>query len=171
TPVSSPTGLGAVIALDIRASEPGVSAAATRPARRRATADAKPGERSIKEEKADAPIAYYEGREVTKGKGRFGPYIKWDGMFINVNKKYDFDDLSEADIAELIEAKKKKEAEKLVREWPEEKIRIEKGRWGRHQIIKGRTRVDLSKDVDPLEVSLEQAQELLAKKKPKKRTK
>jgi len=122
-------------------------------------------------EKADAPIAHYEGKEVTKGKGRFGPYIKWDGIFINVNKKYDFDALNEADIAELIEAKKKKEAEKLVREWPEEKIRIEKGRWGRHQIIKGRTRVDLSKDVDPLEVSLEQAQELLAKKKPKKRTK
>ena len=122
-------------------------------------------------EKADAPIAHYEGKEVTKGKGRFGPYIKWDGMFINVNKKYDFDNLSEADIAELIEAKKKKEAEKLVHEWPEEKIRIEKGRWGRHQIIKGRTRVDLSKDVDPLQVSLEQAKELLAKKKPKKRTK
>ncbi len=122
-------------------------------------------------EKADAPIAHYEGKEVTKGKGRFGPFIKWDGIFINVGKKYDFEALSEADIAELIEAKKKKEAEKLVREWPEEKIRIEKGRWGRHQILKGRTRVDLGKDVDPLEVSLEQAKELLAQKKTKKRTK
>ena len=88
-----------------------------------------------------------------------------------MGKKYDFEALSEADIAELIEAKKKKEAEKLVREWPEEKIRIEKGRWGRHQILKGRTRVDLGKDVDPLEVSLEQAKELLAQKKTKKRTK
>ncbi|MDM9631540.1 type I DNA topoisomerase [Robiginitalea aurantiaca] len=119
-------------------------------------------------EKADAPIAMYEGKEVTRGKGRFGPFIKWDGMFINVNKKYDFDNLGEADISELIEAKKKKEAEKLVREWPEEKIRIEKGRWGRHQIIKGKTKVDLSKDVDPLGVSLEQAIELLGKKKKKK---
>jgi DNA topoisomerase-1 len=120
-------------------------------------------------EKADAPIAMYEGKEVTRGKGRFGPFIKWDGMFININKKYDFDNLSEADITELIEAKKKKEAEKLVREWPEESIRIEKGRWGRHQIIKGRTKVDLSKDVDPMGVSLEQAQELLGKKKKKKK--
>jgi DNA topoisomerase-1 len=119
-------------------------------------------------EKADAPIALYEGKEVTRGKGRFGPFIKWDGIFVNVSKKYDFDNLSEADIAELIEAKKKKEAEKLVREWPEEKIRIEKGRWGRHQIIKGRTRVDLSKEVDPQGVSLEQAKELLGKKKKKK---
>lgn len=119
-------------------------------------------------EKADAPIAVYEGKDVSKGKGRFGPFIKWDGMFINVSKKYDFDNLNETDIAELIEAKKKKEAEKLVREWPEEQIRIEKGRWGRHQIIKGRTKVDLSKDVDPLGVSLDQAKELLAKKKTKK---
>ncbi len=129
------------------------------------------GELIRAKEKADAPIAHYEGKEVTKGKGRFGPFIKWDGMFINVSKKYDFDHLSEADIAELIEAKKKKEAEKLVREWPEEKIRIEKGRWGRHHIIKGRTRVDLSKDVDPSGVTLEQAKELLDTKKPKKRSK
>ncbi|WP_318310356.1 type I DNA topoisomerase [Flagellimonas crocea] len=126
----------------------------------------------IKEkQKADAPIATYDGKEVTKGKGRFGPFIKWDGMFINVNKKYDFDDLSEGDIAELIEAKKKKEAEKLVQEWPKEKIRIEKARWGRHNIIKGRVKVELSKDVDATKITLEEAQALLEKKSPKKKAK
>merc|ERR1712146_588342 len=108
----------------------------------------------IKEkQKADAPIGTYEGKDVTKGKGRFGPFIKWDGMFINVNKKYDFDDLSDGDIAELIEAKKKKEAEKIVQEWSEEKIRIEKARWGRHNIIKGRVKVELSKDVDATKIT------------------
>jgi len=126
----------------------------------------------IKEkQKADAPIATYEGKDVTKGKGRFGPFIKWDGMFINVNKKYDFDDLSEGDIAELIEAKKKKEAEKLIQEWPKEKIRIEKARWGRHNIIKGRVKVELSKDVDATKITLEEAQALLEKKSPKKKAK
>ena len=59
--------------------------------------------------KADAPILNYEDKEVTKGTGRFGPFIKWDGMFINVSKKYDFDNLSKADIVELIETKKQKE--------------------------------------------------------------
>ncbi len=122
-------------------------------------------------QKADAPIATYEGKDVTKGKGRFGPFIKWDGMFINVNKKYDFDDLSEEDIAELIEAKKKKEAERVVREWPEEGIRIEKARWGRHNIIKGRTKAELAKDVDVTKVSLEDAKSLLEKKKPRKKSK
>lgn len=126
----------------------------------------------IKEkEKADAPIASYEGKEVTKGKGRFGPFIKWDGMFINVNKKYDFDHLSQSDIEELIEDKKKKEAEKVVQEWPEEKIRIEKARWGRHNILKGKVKVELSKDVDATKITLEEAKALLEKKSPKKKAK
>lgn len=119
-------------------------------------------------EKADAPIATYQGKDVSKGKGRFGPFIKWDGMFINVNKKYDFDNLSEDDIEELIEAKLKKEAEKLVREWPEEGIRIEKARWGRHQIIKGRTRVELGKEVDVQTLSLEDVKARLDSKKKTK---
>ena len=126
----------------------------------------------IKEkQKADAPIGTYEGKDVTKGKGRFGPFIKWDGMFINVNKKYDFDNLSDGDIAELIETKKKKEAEKLIQEWPKEKIRIEKARWGRHNIIKGKVKVELSKDVDATKITLEEAQALLEKKSPKKKAK
>ena len=122
-------------------------------------------------QKADAPITTYEGKDVTKGKGRFGPFIKWDGMFINVNKKYDFDQLSEADIAELIEAKKKKEAERVVKEWPEEGIRIEKARWGRHNVIKGKTKAELAKEVDVTKMSLEDAKSLLEKKKPKKKSK
>ena len=121
-------------------------------------------------EKADAPIAIYEGKEVTKGKGRFGPFIKWDGMFINVNKKYDFDNLSDSDIAELIEWKKKKEIEKLVRDWPEEGIKIEKARWGRHTLSQGKVKVELSKDVDVKAMSLEEAQQLIEQKKPGKRT-
>ncbi len=122
-------------------------------------------------QKADAPIANYQGKEVTKGKGRFGPFIKWDGMFINVNKKYDFDNLSQEDIIELIETKKIKEAEKLIQEWPEEGIRIEKARWGRHNIIKGKLKVELSKDVDASKISLEEATALLDKKAPKKKSK
>ncbi|RAJ08097.1 type I DNA topoisomerase [Arenibacter echinorum] len=126
----------------------------------------------IKEkQKADAPIATYENKEVTKGVGRFGPFIKWGGMFINVSKKYDFDSLSKQDIEEIIEAKKQKEIDKLVQEWPEEGIRIEKARWGRHTIIKGKVKVEVSKDVDATKISLKEAQELIEKKTPKKKTK
>ncbi len=126
----------------------------------------------IKEkEKADAPIATYEGKDVTKGKGRFGPFIKWDGMFINVNKKYDFDNLSKKDVEELIEAKKQKEIDKVVQDWPEEGIRIEKARWGRHQIIKGKVKVELAKTVDAAGMSLDEAKKLIEQKTPKRKTK
>ncbi|TMM59510.1 type I DNA topoisomerase [Maribacter algarum] len=125
----------------------------------------------IAKEKADAPIAAYEGKDVTKGTGRFGPFIKWDGMFINVNKKYDFDNLSQADIEELIEVKKQKEIDKLIQEWPEEGIRIEKARWGRHNIIKGKIKVEIAKTVDATKVSLEEAKKLIEKKMPKKKAK
>jgi len=125
----------------------------------------------IAKEKADAPIASYEGKDVTKGTGRFGPFIKWDGMFINVSKKYDFDNLSQENIAELIEIKKQKEIDKLVQEWPAEGIRIEKARWGRHNILKGRIKVELSKDVDATKISLEEAQKLIESKMPKKKSK
>lgn len=120
-------------------------------------------------QKADAPIAAYQGKDVTKGKGRFGPFIKWDGMFINVNKKYDFDNLSQEDIETLIEDKLQKERDKLIQSWEEEGIRIEKARWGRSNIIKGKVKVELAKDVDATKITLEEAKELLEKKAPAKK--
>lgn len=85
----------------------------------------------IKEkEQADAPVAHYKGKGVTKGKGRFGPFIKYEGMFINVPRAYDFDNLSQSDINELIEKKIDKEANRYIHHWPEEKISVENGRWG-----------------------------------------
>ena len=120
--------------------------------------------------KADAPIYTYESLPVQKGTGRFGPFIKWNNMFINVNKKYDFDNLSEADIIELIETKKQKEIDKLIHDWPEEGIRLEKARWGRFNLIKGKTKVELPKSTKADKMTLEEAQAILEKKAPKKKT-
>lgn len=120
-------------------------------------------------QKADAPIAVYQDKDVTKGKGRFGPFIKWDGMFINVNKKYDFDNLTNEDIVALIEDKLKKEAEKLLNEWPEEGIRVEKARWGRSVILQGKVKVELTKDVDASALSLDEVKALIEQKAPKKK--
>jgi DNA topoisomerase-1 len=124
----------------------------------------------IKEkELADAPIYMYQDLEVTKGKGRFGPFIKWNNMFINVNKKYDWDNLSEEDIVTLIEEKIQKEIDKVIHNWEDEGIRVEKARWGRHNIIKGKQKVELAKTVDVSKITLEKAQEMLEKNAPKKK--
>ena len=110
---------------------------------------------------AEAPIYTFDKFPVTKGKGRFGPFLKWNGLFINVNKKYDFDNLSNDDIETLIKEKIQKEKDKLIKEWPEEAIRIEKARWGRSNIIKGSKKVELGKDIDPTKISLEAAKKYL----------
>ena len=80
--------------------------------------------------KADAPVASYKGEPVTKGVGRFGPYLKYQDIYINVPKKYDFENLSQKEVEELIEAKLDKEASRYIQQWEKEKISIENGRWG-----------------------------------------
>ncbi|OYU80405.1 MAG: DNA topoisomerase I [Flavobacterium sp. BFFFF1] len=119
--------------------------------------------------KADAPIAHYKNEAVQKGVGRFGPFIKWNGMFINVNKKYNFDNLSQSDIVELIEDKLQKEIDKVIHSWPEEGILVEKARWGRSVITKGKIKIELNKDVDAAGLTLAQVQEMIEKKSPAKK--
>ena len=121
--------------------------------------------------KADAPIAQYEELPVQKGVGRFGPFIKWNNMFINVNRKYDFDNLTFEDIVELIETKKQKEIDKVVHNWEEDGIRVEKARWGRHNILKGKTKIELPKTVDAQALTLDEVKGLIEKNAPKKKAK
>lgn len=78
----------------------------------------------------DAPIGHYEGKPITKGKGRFGPFIKWNDLFINIPRAYNFEALTQKDCNELIEKKIEKEANRFIKQWPEENIAIENGRWG-----------------------------------------
>ncbi|MCO6162372.1 type I DNA topoisomerase [Flavobacterium sp. NRK F7] len=120
-------------------------------------------------QQADAPIATYDGLPVQKGVGRFGPFIKWNNMFINVSKKYDFDHLSQSDVKELIVDKLQKEKEKLIHHWEEEGIRVEKARWGRSVILKGKLKIELSKDVDAAKLTLEKVKELIEAKAPAKK--
>ena len=126
----------------------------------------------IKEKQiADAPVYVFKDLAVTKGVGRFGPFLKWSGMFINVNKKYDFDNLSDEDIINLIEEKIQKEKDKVVHDWSDEGVRVEKARWGRHHIIRGKQKVEIGKEVDASKLSLEDAERYLGKIKTKSKKK
>ena len=118
---------------------------------------------------ADAPIAVYKGEGVQKGTGRFGPFIKWNGIFINVRRKYNFDNLSQKDIEELIEDKIQKEIDKVIHNWEAEGILVQKARWGRSEITKGKIKIELSKEVDASKLTLAEVQEMIAKKTPAKK--
>ena len=91
-------------------------------------------------------------------------------MFINVNRKYDYDNLSQNDIEQLIEDKKRKDIEKVIHNWQEEGIRVEKARWGRFNIIKGKIKIELPKTTKADKLTLKEVKEIIAKKTPKKKT-
>ncbi len=119
-------------------------------------------------QKADAPIAHYEDLPIQKSVGRFGPYIKWNGIFINVNKKYDFQNLTFKDLVELIEDKKQKEIDKVIHDWKEEEIRVEKARWGRSNIISGRIKIELPKTIDAKKLTLDEVKNIINQRKNNK---
>jgi DNA topoisomerase-1 len=89
---------------------------------------------AIVEEKrrAEAPIGHFEGKPITKGTGRFGPFVKWDDLFVNIPKGSGFtiQTITEAGAIELIQAKREKESNKFLVRWEEENISVEMGRWG-----------------------------------------
>jgi DNA topoisomerase I len=98
-------------------------------------------------QEADAPVGEFDGKPITKGTGRFGPFIKWDGLFINVPRRYDLENLTQAEMNELIEAKVSKEANRYIRRWEDEKISLENARWG--PVIKfGKKIISLPKKAD-----------------------
>lgn len=78
----------------------------------------------------DAPVGTYEWEWYTKWKGRFGPFLKWKSLYINVPVRFDFDNLSESEAQALIAAKVDKEANRYIHNWPEVKISVENGRYG-----------------------------------------
>ncbi len=105
---------------------------------------------------ADMPVGTYDDKPITKGTGRFGPFIKWDGMFINVPRRYNFAKLTQPEMDELIDAKVKKEANRYIHRWEEENITVENDRWA--PIIKfGKKKVRLPKKADDTRYTAEDA--------------
>lgn len=109
--------------------------------------------------KADAPFTTYKGHPVTKGKGRFGPFIKWNGIFVNVPRKYDLDHLKPEEAHTLIAAKVDKEANRYINQWDTTEgisIALENGRWGPF-IRVGKEAVNLPKNEEGKRMTQEDA--------------
>ena len=109
--------------------------------------------------KEDAPVGTYQGIDYTKGKGRFGPYLKWNKLFVNVPKRYDFENLSVEEAHELIAKKVEKEANRYIHKWEEEKIAVENGRWGPFIRFKKKS-IKLPKNEEGKRMTSEEAKEL-----------
>lgn len=78
----------------------------------------------------NAPVGTYDGEPYTKGKWRFGPFLKWKNLYVNVPRAIDFENITPEEAEKLIAAKVEKEANRYIHQWPEEKISVENGRYG-----------------------------------------
>lgn len=106
-------------------------------------------------------LGEYEGKVMKVAIGRFGPYISHNSAFISVPKEIDPLDVTEEQAIELIEAKRKKDAERLIKAFPEdETVKVLNGRWGPY-IEFGKLNVKIPKDItDPTTLTFEQCKAL-----------
>jgi DNA topoisomerase-1 len=110
----------------------------------------------------------YEGKPMKVAIGRFGPYILHDSKFYSIGKEDDPLEVSEQRCIEIIEAKRKAEAEKLIKEFPgNDDVKILNGRWGPY-IAVGKKNVKIPKDRDPKSLTLEECL-TLAENAPEKK--
>ncbi|MBN8826562.1 MULTISPECIES: type I DNA topoisomerase [unclassified Spirosoma] len=112
----------------------------------------------IQQKRAEAlgeSLGDYLGKPVTTGKGRFGPYVKYDEKYISLPRNESIAGLSLERAIELIEAKRQQEANKYIKEFAERpEIKVVNGQYGPYLAV-GKRNVRIPKDVDPATLTLE----------------
>jgi DNA topoisomerase-1 len=105
-------------------------------------------------------VGEYEGKIMKVAIGRFGPYISHNSAFVSLPKEIDPLDVTEEQAIELINAKRKKDAEKLIKSFNEDpEVKVLNGRWGPY-IEFGKLNVKIPKDKDPLALTYEECKAL-----------
>lgn len=102
----------------------------------------------------------YENSEVTVAIGRFGPYIKHNSKFVSLKKEYDPYSIELDEAIDVIEAKRKADAEKMIKVFDENPdYQILNGKWGPY-LKAGKKNIRLPKDREPSSFTLEECIEL-----------
>jgi len=100
-----------------------------------------------------------EGEKVVVGIGRFGPYIRYDDKFVSL--KEDDPYTVQLDRAlELVAEKKRADAAKIIKKFPEHGIQVLHGRYGPY-VTNGHKNARIPKDVEPASLALEDCQAMI----------
>ena len=106
-------------------------------------------------------LGEYEGKTVTVGNGRFGPYIYNNNMYTSLPKTIDPMAITLKEAIELILKKKEAEAQKHLKKFEEEPdLEILNGRYGPYIAYKG-SNYKIPKDIIPQDLSLQSCLELI----------
>lgn len=115
-------------------------------------------------------LGEYEDKPVTVAIGRFGPYVKYDGKFVSIPAGMSPAHLSQEEAVELIEAKRREEANRLIKSFPEDpSVQILNGRYGVY-IACDKTNYKIPKTVtDPAALTLEEVRAIMASQEARPR--
>lgn len=111
----------------------------------------------IEKRQADvgSAIGIFEGEPITSGKGRFGPYVKHGGKFYSLGRGETLENISFDRAVEIINVKRNAEANKFLKEFPEnDTIKVLNGMYGPYIQI-GKRNVKIPKDMVPADLTLE----------------
>jgi DNA topoisomerase-1 len=101
-------------------------------------------------------LGYFEDALIETGKGRFGPYVKHNGKYYSLAKTDNLATIDQARAIELIEAKRKVEANKFIKEFAEnESVKVVNGMYGPYIQI-GKRNVKIPKGTEPADLTLEE---------------
>lgn len=118
-------------------------------------------------------IGEFEGKDVTVAIGRFGPYVKHDGKFVSIPKAISPAEISLDEAVELIEEKRRAEANRVVKTFDEDlDTQILNGRYGVY-IASAGSNYKIPKTVaDPAALSLDEVRAIIASQaaRPARRT-
>ncbi len=107
-------------------------------------------------------LGEYESKKVTVAIGRFGPYVRHDNKFVSLEKGVD--DPFSVDLPraiELIEAKREKDRNALIKAFDEEpELRILNGRWGPYIAFKKKN-YKIAKGTDAAKMTYEDCMKII----------
>ncbi|MDR1524839.1 MAG: type I DNA topoisomerase [Tannerella sp.] len=107
-------------------------------------------------------IGEYEGEEMIAGMGRFGPFIRYNGVFISIPKTMNPVSMTPEEAIELIEDKRKKEQERQIKTFREDpEVEILNGKYGPYIAYKG-SNYRIPKGSDPASLTLEDCRKIVA---------
>jgi len=113
-------------------------------------------------------VGTYEDKVIVAAIGRFGPYIRHDSKFVSLKGDDDPYTVEQGRAIELIEAKRKADAEKFIKSFDENpEVQVLNGRYGPY-IKVGKKNVKIPKDQEPKDLTLKECLDL-AEKAPERK--
>jgi len=121
-----------------------------------------------KAETSDA-LGELNGELITKGKGRFGPFVKHNGKYYSLGRGIDLATITLEEAIGVIKQKEEAEANKVIKEFEEnDKVKVLNGRYGPY-IAFGKRNIKIPKEIEPADLTYDEIMKLAegGEEKPK----